>query len=307
MIKNKLLKDIYFGSELEKLRQGSASTQDIMKKSDPIFQELTARDWGRIENIVSGFFSKPLRGKFGGPITAGDAFFMAAFMSAMQPKGMLEVGVCSGVSSAFILYAADKLGLLKPGKTFLQSVDLLKYHGEEGHEVGRVVGMNYPSLAENWKLHTGTTTPELVFDSNDFKDAIDDLGATLAFIDANHMHPWPALDVLSISKLLPAQSWIMMQDVQLMERWLANCVELGVPSPKPCRGVNVSTLLWPGTKISGWDMCYNMSALKLDVANAQYEDFIGKVKTYPAETGEGQAQKCFSYLDRFDFTNGSIA
>ena len=296
MIRNKLLGNIFFGTELEKLDSGTASTAHILRESDPAFREIADADWGRVREIVKGFFKNNLRGTFGGPITAGDAFFIAAYMAAIRPNAVIEVGVCSGVSSAFILYAAHKLGLVRDGKIFLQSVDLLKLHGDEKHEVGRVVNLNYPSLTQYWNLHVEVTAPMIALNRLDLKAEITSDGPTLAFIDANHMHPWPTVDALAIAQLLPRESWILLQDTQLMERWIANCVERGVPSPKPCRGVNLVTSLWPGSKVIGWDMCYNMGAIKLDAGGDAISSFVDLALHYPAETGKGQFEECKQYL-----------
>lgn len=296
MIRNKLLSNIFFGSELEKLEKGALTTTEILKETDPAFKALPEKEWVRVNDIVKGFFSGNLKGRFGGPITAGDAFFIAAYMSAFRPKSMIEVGVCSGVSSAFILYAAHKLGLAKDGKIFLQSIDLLRLHGEAQHEVGRVVGMNYPSLAQYWELTVEVTAPTVALQHESLRKKIEAGTPTLAFIDANHMHPWPVVDVMSIAKMLPKDSWILMQDTQVMERWLANSVELGVPTPKPCRGVNLALSLWPGSKAMGWDMCYNMGALKLDVNSKQIAHYVDNTMTYPSETGQAQMVECQGYL-----------
>ncbi len=298
MMRNKLLQNIFFGSELNKIDDGTVSTIEILKGADPAFGKLSDSEWTSLKSIVKGFFGKSIKGSFGGPITAGDAFFMAAYLAAFKPKSVIEIGVCSGVSSAFLLYAGDKLGLRKRGGTFLHSVDLLKFHGAEKNEVGRVVGMNYPSLAESWDLMVEVTAPELVENRQDLIKKIEASGPTLAFIDANHLHPWPSIDVLSVAKLLPKDSWIMLQDTQLMERWLANCVERGVPSPKPCRGPNLTTLLWPGSKVAGWDMCYNMGAVKLNVSEAQKLEFTTQILKYPAETGAGEMKICREHLER---------
>ncbi|MEZ0003812.1 class I SAM-dependent methyltransferase [Sinorhizobium fredii] len=296
MIKNKLLSNIYFGSELEKLAAGTVSTEAVMKAASQEFAALEGKLWNTVREIVKGFFAKPLRGVFGGPITAGDAFFIAAYMASVRPATMIEVGVCSGVSSAFILYAAHKLGLTREGKIFLHSVDLLRLHGEEKHEVGRVVERNYPSLAAFWKLHVEVTAPKIALEKLDLRNQIASDEPTLAFIDANHMHPWPLVDTVSIAELLPKDSWILLQDTQVMERWIANCVERGVASPKPCRGVNLVTTLWPGDKVIGWDMCYNMGAVRLSVAKDKMRDFVEQAMRYPAETGRGQWQECVDYL-----------
>lgn len=279
-----LLSNVFAGSETDRLAEGTAQTKAALK-----FFKLKPADWAKVDRTVQSFFGRRIKGKFGGPITAGDAYFIAAFMAAERPASMLEVGVCSGVSSAFILCAAHKLGLLKEGETFLHSVDLLSLHGPDQLEVGRAVRMNYPSLLPYWRLRTGVTAPEVAMSGG--------VGApALAFVDANHMHPWPMADVVAMTKLLPKGAWVLLQDIQLMERWLMNCVSRGIPSPRPCRGVSVAHAHWPGRKISGWGMCFNMGAICLDVENT--DDFVRACMVHPSECGAQQEKEVVEHLKR---------
>ncbi|MEM7775429.1 MAG: class I SAM-dependent methyltransferase [Pseudomonadota bacterium] len=297
MINNKLLTNIYFGSELDKLDKGTRSTEHTLKQIDPKFGVLSDECWEEVRAIVKEFFKKKLVGKFGGPITAGDAFFIAAYLAAIKPRTVVEVGVCSGVSSAFILHAGHRLGLCRSRETFLHSMDLLRFHGPEQNKVGQVVELNFATLMKYWKLSVEITTPQVVLGAHALQQEISECLPTLAFIDANHMHPWPTLDVLAISRILVPGSWILMQDTQVMERWIANCVERGVPSPKPCRGVNLVASNWNGTKAIGWDMCYNMGAIKTHSDAAAQQEFIRHSRMYPFEVGTAASSECAQYLD----------
>ncbi|MEI2419725.1 hypothetical protein V6O07_05585, partial [Arthrospira platensis SPKY2] len=193
MIRNKLLSKIFFGSELEKLGFGTVSTAYALMNLVPEFSNFDNHNFENVCEIVKGFFKNRLKGSFGGPITAGDAFFICAYLAAIKPSSVIEIGVCSGVSSAFILYAGHKLGLVEDGRIFLHSVDLLRLHGDEKCEVGRVVSMNYPSLAKYWKLNVEVTSPEIVLNLFKLNHEIISTEPSLAFIDANHMHPWPLI------------------------------------------------------------------------------------------------------------------
>lgn len=288
------LGEAYFGNELARLRLGTAATVKTLTALRD-FAGLDARDWGRVRLIVDGFFSRRVRGQFGGPITAGDGFFIAAFLAGLRPMAMLEVGVCSGVSSAFILYAAHKLGLVRDGRAFLTSIDLLALHGPDKLEVGRVVRLNYPSLLPYWRLHVGVTAPQVALgEAAELGSEIAASRATLAFIDANHAHPWPLADALAVQRMLPAGSWMLMQDAQLMERWLGHRIERGVPVPKPCRGVNLIASLWPGDKVIGWDICYNMAALKVPLEGIA--SLRSQAMAYPRECSAAEARRAECYI-----------
>jgi predicted O-methyltransferase YrrM len=269
-MRNKLLSNIYFGSELDKLGNYGKVGNFLDLPQDQQDQNLA---------FVRKFFKQPLRGVFGGPITAGDALFILHFLSAIRPAAMMEVGVCSGFSSAFLLRAAAWLGLAK-GDTFLYSYDLLERHGKDLLQVGRVVEMNNMPEKEFWQLSTGMTLPDLVEGKPQDRP---DCG--MIFIDANHQHPWPLLDILSADHLLSPGSWILMQDVQVMERWFANSIEYGVPCPRPCRGVHHVAVHWPLEKHFGVGPCYNMVALKSGLSVEQNAGLVAAIANYPDEIG----------------------
>ncbi len=297
MIRNKLLSDIFYGTELEKIASGTQSIRKILLNSDPSFERV---DWSQIEEIVKNYFQQRLKGQFGGPITAGDAFFMAAYMAAFRPASIIEVGIASGISSSFMLFAAEKLELLSHHRIFLHSVDLFLKHPKFNTEIGRVVWMNFPNLQQYWKAYLGETLADVAINRRD--EIVSNDGPTLAFIDANHLHPWPLVDLVAASTLVPSGSWVMLQDTQVMERWLANCVEQKVPCPRPCRGVNFVSTLWPGKKIIGTEMCFNMASVQLDQSDEGLEEFVRTCMSYPSEAGPRQLAQVKNYLEQFGTT-----
>ncbi len=65
-----------------------------------------------------------------------------------------------------------------------------------------------PDLVSTVRVHTGR--------ESDFAREVgtrDEFG--LAFIDADHRHPWPLLDVLRLAPYVPAHGWILLHDIQL--------------------------------------------------------------------------------------------
>jgi hypothetical protein len=88
---------------------------------------------------------------------------------------------------------------------------------------------------------------------------------------------------VALRRRLPHGSWVALQDNQMMERWLADCVEYGVPCPAPVRGVNLAVAHWPGTKLIGTGICYNCAAIRLDVDDRQFERFVDACLGYRPE------------------------
>lgn len=271
----KLLSDTFFGTELPKLEHGTkrslASLAGVGIRPDP----------GKLRDICTQFFEIPAKGRYSGPITAGDGFFTTCFMAALRPQRMVEFGVSSGVSSAFFLSAAAALDLLREG-TFLTGADITDDLGE-GNKTGQVVAEKAADQTQNFDLQIGRNSFELLQDG-DLAKALG-TGRALAHIDADHCHPWPLIDVLTLYLTMPSQSWILMQDVQMLERWALGTILNGKPVPRPLRGPNITFTHWPGTKILGEDMCFNMGAIKLDIEPIAVLQFIDDCRNYETELG----------------------
>lgn len=269
-----LLKHIYYGDEVER-------ADALMSWPRKAFgAQLSEDQFGRILAGVSHTFSNIKEGVFGGPITAGDASMIATLMEVVRPAQMVEFGVASGFSSSFILDYARRAGLLGDG-VFLHSFDLCEEH-VVGEKVGNYLRVHHSDLARHWSLNTEVTSATLLERPELLKLGS---GPVLAFVDGGHNHPWPILDLIYLYKTLPRGSWVVLQDLQMMERWIADCVIYDAVSPHPVRGVNYTVSHWPGTKILGFDMAYNSAVIRLDIPDWQFRGFVEDARKYPYEIG----------------------
>lgn len=267
-----LLRDIRYGDEVWDI-------QALRRWAEHAPVGLSALQSGRIADTVVSFFGSVGVGVFDGPITAGDAALIAAVMEMSQPTQMIEFGVASGFSSAFVLTYAKQMGLFDQAP-FLISVDLCDVHSSGGI-VGDYVRVNHADLEPYWSLTTNVTSADLLRQTHSLP--MRQSPALMALVDAGHAHPWPYLDLLYLWKALPRNSWVVMQDVRMMERWIADCVIYDVPSPAPIRGVDFAVSHWPGTKIMGHGISYNCAALRLDVTVDQLSLWLESVRFYPDE------------------------
>lgn len=280
---NKLLQNVFFGTELEKLHVGTYDTVDGI--FDLVGTGAVGEGEGhkQLVELASNFFEQRYPGRFGGTITPGDAVFIAAFMVSVRPEEVIEIGVCSGLSSAFILVSADRFGLGLPDQVFLSSIDAVEEFGDPSRPIGAVVEKNFSHWMSSWALRTKTTSLDMqnvahFAENSEFKKK-----SVLCFVDADHRHPWPLVDVCMLRKHVPHGTWILLQDIQVTERWLGNSIERGVICPTPERGVNIVFSHWPGGKIMGTEMCYNMAAIKMDVADGEFLNFVEMCLSYRDE------------------------
>jgi hypothetical protein len=255
-MQNRLLDNIFYGNELAHLH---ACCPTLKRNHVREIPDGERGDWKSLVEITRTFFRERGKGAFGGPITAGDALFIASYIARKRPAQIFEIGVASGFSSAFILYVAERLGLLADS-IFLFSVDVADKTSKAG-VIGQYVQRHHSHLTGYWSLSTQTTAIDVLNGRGKMPKAVN--APSLAFVDAEHGHPWPMLDAYVMSLLLPTGSWILMQDYQVTERWFADSIEFGIPVLAPQRGVNIAVALWPGEKVIGTKMAYNMAALRV--------------------------------------------
>ncbi len=283
----------YYGDELEKIADGTARTLRALHRLLPEAQKLTQSDWSGLGPVLASHFT-PRPGIFGGQITAWDGLFIGAFMMAMRPTAMIEIGVASGYSSALILSFAKALGLLRDGSIYLHSFDIVETHAN-GDVTGSLARTQFADLMPYWSLTIGETSATL--DPAALAARLP-AGRTLAFVDGGHEHPWPMID-LTFLRRIPQCDWALMQDVQMMERWVGDALIHGWPVPTPVRGAQIAFSHWPHRKITGLDMCYNMAAVDLRIDAAGERVFLEALMPYEAEgLPADQLAACNGYLQR---------
>jgi len=134
--------------------------------------------------------------------------FLVELVRVEDPTTVVEVGVAAGTSSAALLFALD---LCPPGRDRrLYSVDVRPTcYFDPRRKVGSAVAEMYPHHQARWILETRvgvrTATPVIAPVA-----PID-----LAFVDANHHHPYPLLDVLHLAPAMRAGAWIALHDIEL--------------------------------------------------------------------------------------------
>ncbi len=137
--------------------------------------------------------------------------FLYEQVLAKKPKVAAELGVASGVSSAIILYGLQTLKKHKLGSanTQLHSFDIMqKCYWSDDLDVGYVVNLMIPEEAQNYILHIPYTSVDL--GKFHLPNSIDFL-----FIDANHRHPWPSIDLLCALPYLTPDALVCLHDINL--------------------------------------------------------------------------------------------
>lgn len=142
-----------------------------------------------------------------GYVSGEDAAFLLHMVSALQPSTVVELGVASGASSAALLFALDQLPDGPARRLYSCDVRTTCYFNE-AYETGQACREMYPAPRTAW--HRAFPA-----DARTLAAQLPPGGADLTFIDANHAHPWPLLDLLHVTAFARPGSWVILHDVDL--------------------------------------------------------------------------------------------
>jgi predicted O-methyltransferase YrrM len=143
-----------------------------------------------------------------GGISAQDYFFLTALVSILAPRRAVEIGTLTGFSAAIIAAAIYRQHGSRD-EILVETIDLssqciVEETRPTGFEIPRLI----PDLASTVRVHTRRGS-----------DFVRELGAReefgVAFIDADHRHPWPLLDVIRLAPYVQSAGWIVLHDIQL--------------------------------------------------------------------------------------------
>ncbi|HEV8397069.1 MAG TPA: glycosyltransferase [Vicinamibacterales bacterium] len=180
-----------------------------------------------------------------GHVSGADATFLHEMIGALQPENIVELGVASGVSSAVILHALDRLP--DADCRVLYSCDVRPTcYFDEAYATGQACREMYPSPRAGWYTSFESDARELA-------RVLPIEGADLTFIDANHAHPYPLLDLLQVTTFAKPGSWVILHDV-----------DLPIQHPQfQTYGPRWLFHKWPFNKIKAFDRWASIGAVQL--------------------------------------------
>ena len=179
-----------------------------------------------------------------GFISQHDAAFLYEMLTAEQPTRVMEIGIASGVSTAFI----TKVLLSQVPHATLHSFDVSReFYADPTRHVGAYVTEAFRSQPKALSIYPGISSAQI-------RNVVNRAAKfDLAFIDANHKHPWPCIDLLSILDLIEPSRLVLLHDVNL-------------PTLNPSYqvfGPNYLFYGWPAEKILPSQDLPNIGAIRL--------------------------------------------
>ncbi|MBB4267207.1 class I SAM-dependent methyltransferase [Roseospira visakhapatnamensis] len=163
-----------------------------------------------------------------GQVSEDEAAALAALIRRRRPRRVLEVGVASGLST-LVLHTALEATPAPPSTAppRLLALDLDdRFYADESRPTGwMLLDAHDGAVPPGVRLRTGVTTVDLT-------DLPEASGAPfdLAFVDADHKHPWPALDALMVWPRLADGGLLLCHDLSLYRK------------PRSARGVGPKLL-----------------------------------------------------------------
>ena len=162
---------------------------------------------GQVDNVEFREFSRKRPGGSRGAVTYADSLFIHSKIQESKPKLLVEIGIAAGISSATMLHSMQKLN----NDSKLYAFDIMeKCFFDDSKEVGFAVNemIDKDFVANRYVKNVPSSVFE--FDKYFEPDSID-----FIFIDANHRHPWPSIDILVALPYLKEGCTVCLHDINL--------------------------------------------------------------------------------------------
>jgi predicted O-methyltransferase YrrM len=239
---------------------------------------------GEIE-FLRTMVNRPLH--YSGVIAPSDYFFLTAFVSILAPPRVVEIGTLTGFSAA-IIAAALRRQSGQDSPRWVDTIDLLpKCFIDETRPTGFEIAESFPELASMIRLH-------IPHDSTVIRELAEPDELEIVFIDANHQHPLPLLDLLRFAPYIRPGGWVVLHDIQLGT--MGRKANVADPTLRwgAAEGAELLFESWPFRKICGG----NIGAIQLPNEKSALVAFALRLMSVPYEIKGGSAQAADHALHR---------
>jgi predicted O-methyltransferase YrrM len=178
-----------------------------------------------------------------GTIHVGDCLFLTAFVSILAPSRAIEIGTLGGFSAA-VIAAAIRWQHPNAKGILVDTIDRNPHSLlEPDKPVGFLLRDTFPALADAVRVHVPA-------DSGVVREFARHDEIEFAFVDADHQHPRPLLDLVRLGPFLRSGAWVVFHDIRLgthtAEKGDVESLPFGAPF-----GAEWLFQSWPFRKIGG--------------------------------------------------------
>lgn len=165
-----------------------------------------------------------------------ESAFLWDLIESSKPRVTVEIGTASGVSTAMLLAGVKQFCA---DDALVYSYDIARQcYFDVSRPLGDAIGHMVPELVTRARMHAGS-------DAIDAASCFGTGEIDLAFIDGNHGHPMPTLDLLALVYAVKPKSWVVLHDIELDAFWNLE----GNPSKGGTTGACMLFRTWPFMKI----------------------------------------------------------
>ncbi|MBA3961108.1 MAG: class I SAM-dependent methyltransferase [Chthoniobacterales bacterium] len=212
---------------------------------------------------------KHRRAVYPGALGLEDCYFLTAFAGILAPKRIVEIGTLTGFSAAVLAGALARTH----GDNASVRLDTIDTRAQCLVEETRPTGFEIAELVPELESMVRVHVPH---DSALVRQLAQRDELELVFIDANHCHPYPLLDLLRLAPFTRRGGWTVLHDIRLGEpagaQWLFES--------------------WPFRKISGG----NIGAIQLPPNKTVLIPFALRLMSRPFEITGARANRLRSAL-----------
>jgi predicted O-methyltransferase YrrM len=221
-----------------------------------------------------------------GTISAYDSAFTYEMVLGVKPELVVEVGVAAGGSSAVLLHGlADSGAALRreDGLGALQSFDVIDYcYFDRERAIGSGTHELCPDLVRGRDLHPKGGAKRAA-------EILPTASVDLAFIDGNHMHPWPATDVVRLLPLLRPGAWLVLHDINLPAVARRHEARTGESVDWHVHGAEMLFERWPGERLISEMELRNIGAVRVPEDRTELVGVLRSLLATPAEDASSYA------------------
>lgn len=224
---------------------------------------------------------------YAGAIGSSEYFFLTAVASILAPVRAVEIGTSSGFSSA-LLAAALHRRHPQVRAPLVDTIDLhSRYLVDQTKPIGFEIPDLLPQLPDAVRVHTSR-------ESDFIRELARRDELAFVFIDADHQHPWPILDLLRVAPSVRNAGWVLLHDIQLGTMGV-NAKENGKPLAYGAPfGAEWLFSQWPFSRIAGG----NIGAVQLPLNKIEIVPIALKLMALPFEMGSPSHRRMSQALYR---------
>ncbi|HYJ05018.1 MAG TPA: class I SAM-dependent methyltransferase [Chthoniobacterales bacterium] len=201
-----------------------------------------------------------------------DCLFLTAFVSILAPSGVVEIGTLGGFSAA-IIAATLRRQHGEEGAARVDTIDnSAKCVIDETRSTGFEISESFPELASMIRLH-------VPHDSSIVSELAERDELEFVFIDADHRHPMPLLDLLRLAPYIKPGGWILLHDTRLGTMGREASKNSQTSRWVTAYGPEWLFDYWPFRKISGG----NIGAIQLPDEKSALIPFAVRLMSLPFE------------------------